>query len=214
MKNIAKSYPFQVFRHRIYIPFLNLIDHMKDKYRKISTQKYIELEDLGISKKIGSRYESISYSKLKLLSLFSLNEGFSSFLDIGCGLGRPIIVAGESGYKKLYGVDVSSSLIDICKKNIKTIGLKAELECSDIDNYDLPSGKLCIFLFNPFGKEKIQDLIDKVKNRNQDTLILYHNPKHSNLFPNHFKFNEFNWNNFGLYKEKCFCYLIPAKLID
>ena len=177
---------------------------MKDKYRKISTQKYIELEDLGISKKIGSRYESISYSKLKLLSLFSLNEGFSSFLDIGCGLGRPIIVAGESGYKKLYGVDVSSSLIDICKKNIKTIGLKAELECSDVDNYDLPSGKLCIFLFNPFGKEKIQDLIDKVKNRNQDTLILYHNPKHSNLFPNHFKFNEFNWNNFGFIRKNVF----------
>tara|TARA_E500000331_G_scaffold350256_1_gene394803 strand:+ start:7 stop:651 length:645 start_codon:yes stop_codon:yes gene_type:complete len=214
MKDIAKLYPFQVFRHRIYVPILNFIDHIKDKSRKISTQKYIELEDLGISKKAGVRYESISYSKLKLLLLFSLKEGFSNFLDIGCGLGRPIIVAGEIGYSNLYGVDISSILTDACKMNIEKMGLKAELECSDIDNYDLPPGKLCIFLFNPFGKEKIENLIDKIKNRNQDTLILYHNPKHSNLFPNNFKFNEFNWSNFGLYEEKCFCYLIPAKLID
>tara|TARA_E500000331_G_scaffold350205_1_gene394685 strand:- start:536 stop:1156 length:621 start_codon:yes stop_codon:yes gene_type:complete len=183
MKDIAKLYPFQVFRHRLYIPFLDFIDKIKDKSRRIRTQKYIELEDLGISKKIGSRYESISYSKLKLLSLFSLKEGFSSFLDIGCGLGRPIIVAGENGYKNLYGVDISSILIDECKKNIKKIGLKVKLECSDVENYNLPTGKLCIFLFNPFGKEKIEALINKIKNRKQDTLILYHNPKYSNLSP-------------------------------
>ena len=48
MKRLAKSYLFQVFRHRLYLPFLNLIDRIKDLARKVNTQQYIELNDLGL----------------------------------------------------------------------------------------------------------------------------------------------------------------------
>tara|TARA_B100000767_G_C19666587_1_gene493378 strand:+ start:215 stop:850 length:636 start_codon:yes stop_codon:yes gene_type:complete len=209
MKKIAKTYPFQVFRHRCYIPCLNFIDYMKDKYRKIDTQKYIELEDLGINKKLGSRYESISYSKLKEIFKFSLDRGFTSFLDIGCGLGRPIIVAGESGFVNLHGVDISTFLIDQCHKHLKSNKLKANLECGDVSAYNLPPGKLCIFLFNPFGEDKIKDLFTKIAERNEETLVLYFNPKHFNIIDGRFKVDDFRWKNFGLYEEKCFVYLFP-----
>jgi len=209
MKKLAKTYPLQVFRHRCYIPFLNFIDYMKDIYHKVDTQKYIELENLGIDKKLGSRYESVSYSKLKEIFEFSLDKGFTSFLDIGCGLGRPLIVAGESGFVDLYGVDISSSLINQCYKHLKSNNLQADLECSDVSAYNLPSGRLCIFLFNPFGEAKMKELFIKIAERNEETLVLYFNPKHFNIIDDRFKIDDFRWKNFGLYEEKCFVYLIP-----
>tara|TARA_Y100000746_G_C15372635_1_gene394806 strand:+ start:96 stop:743 length:648 start_codon:yes stop_codon:yes gene_type:complete len=210
MKEIAKTYPLQVFRHRIYIPFLNFIDFVNDKKRGIETQKYIKLEDLGIVKTVGSGYESISYKKLKYLFSQSLDNSFTSFLDVGCGLGRPIIVAGEAGFKNLYGVDVSSNLLEKCKENIKKSGFESKLTFSDVLDYKLPSGKLCIFLFNPFGEDKMKYLLNNIESRSEETMIFYHNPVHSNVFNSKYIFKKFSWKHFGLYEEKCFCYLIPA----
>lgn len=211
MNKLSKTYPFQVFRHRIYIPFLNLIDLIKDKIRKVDTQKYIELTDLGIDIKKGSRYEAISYRKLKILLSYAHEKKYENFLDIGCGLGRPIIVANEIGFKNLYGVDISEKLISSCKSNLKIKNVYANLACEDVDNYNLPDGKLCIFLFNPFGKEKMKNLLAKIQDREFETIILYHNPKHLDIFESNNFSKKFTWNNFGLYEEKCFCYTIPKK---
>tara|TARA_X000001036_G_scaffold439778_1_gene492261 strand:- start:2469 stop:3113 length:645 start_codon:yes stop_codon:yes gene_type:complete len=211
MKRLAKSYLFQVFRHRLYLPFLNLIDRIKDLARKVNTQQYIELNDLGLESNLGSRYESISYSKLKKILNFALKNDHKTFLDIGCGLGRPIIVANEVGFKDLYGVDISENLISKCASHLQIQGCNAQLSISDISNYELPSGRICIFMFNPFGEERMKELLNKIYDRQEDSLILYHNPRHSHLFNSNFFIKKFLWKNFGLFEEKCHCYLIPGK---
>ena len=99
MVKLAKSYPFQVFRHRLYIPILNLLDKIKDIVRKVNTQQYIELKTVGLDPNLGSRYETISYSKLKRILKFAKQHNHTTFIDIGCGLGRALIVAHEIGFK-------------------------------------------------------------------------------------------------------------------
>ena len=210
MGKLAKSYPFQVFRHRLYIPILNLLDKIKDILRKVNTQQYIELKTVGIDPNLGSRYETISYSKLKRILKFAKQYNDTTFIDIGCGLGRALIVAHEIGFKKLYGVDISESLISICRTHLQTRDCNAELSISDISNYELPSGRICIYMFNPFGEEKMKELLVKINNRQEDTLILYHNPKYTYLFNSNHLIKKYTWNNFGLYEEKCHIYLIPG----
>ncbi len=109
----------------------------------------------------------------------------------------------------LFGVDISSDLINQCQKHLKSNNLNATLVCTDVDAYNLPPGKLCIFLFNPFGEDKMKNIYTKIAKRNEDTLVLYFNPKHFNVFDVRFKVDDFRWSNFGLYEEKCFVYLIP-----
>jgi SAM-dependent methyltransferase len=209
---IMKSYPLQVFRHRIYLPYLSMLSYFGDFKRGIVTQKIIELNDLGIDSSVGVRFETIGYAHLKSSLMFAKNLGFDKFLDIGCGLGRSLVVANEVGFIDLYGVDISDNLISRCQNNMSKVGVSASLSCIDVADFDVPSGKLVIYLFNPFGEERMRDLVKKLVLREQETLVIYHNPKHFECFKNLSKINTHVWNHFGLYQEKAFIYLIPAKL--
>lgn len=127
-------------------------------------------------------------------------------MDIGCGLGRSLVVANEVGFIDLYGVDISDNLISRCQNNMSKVGVFASLSCIDV-----PSGKLAINLFNPFGEERMTNLIAKLVRRKEETLVIYYNPKHFECFKNHSKIKTQVWNHFGLYLEQVFIYLIPAK---
>ena len=211
ISKIMKSYPLQVFRHRVYLPWLSMLGYFGDVRRGIVTQKIIELNDLGIDSSVGNRFETISYANLKSSLMFAKNLGFDSFLDVGCGLGRSLVVANEVGFFDLYGVDISDNLISRCQNNMSKVGVSASLSCIDVADFDVPSGKLVIYLFNPFGEERMTDLVSRLACREEETLVIYHNPKHSECFKNQNKIKTHTWNHFGLYQEKVFIYLIPAK---
>jgi SAM-dependent methyltransferase len=211
ISKIMKSYPAQVFRHRIYLRYLSMLGYFGDVRRGIVTQKIIELNDLGIDSSVGTRFETISYAHLKSSLMFAKNLGFDKFLDIGCGLGRSLVVANEVGFIDLYGVDISDNLISRCQNNMSKVGVSASLSCIDVADFDVPSGKLVIYLFNPFGEERMTDLVKNLVCREYETLVIYHNPKHSECFKNETKIKTHTWNHFGLYQEKAFIYLIPAK---
>ena len=210
--SLAKLYPFQVFRARVYVPCLNALASLGDIRRGVATEKRIELNELGLDQNVGARYESVSYTKLKIVLKFAYEKGFDHFCDIGCGLGRVLLVASEAGFGGLKGVDISPVLLSSCKKNILKRGVSAELICSDIDKFEIPDGKLCIYMFNPFGEERMARLAKKLESRNEETLIIYFNPKHHECFNQSHKIAEIIWRHFGLYDEKCFFYLIPPKL--
>ena len=211
ISKIMKSYPLQVFRHRIYLPYLSMRGYFGDVRRGIVTQEIIELNDLGIDSSVGTRFETISYAHLKSSLMFAKNLGFDKFLDIGCGLGRSLVVANEVGFIDLYGVDISDNLISRCQNNMSKVGVSASLSCIDVADFDVPSGKLVIYLFNPFGEERMTDLVSRLACREEETLVIYHNPKHFECFKSQNKIKTQDWNHFGLYLEKAFIYLIPAK---
>lgn len=71
ISKIMKSYPVQVFRHRIYLPYLSMLGYFGDVRRGIVTQKIIELNDLGIDSSVGTRFETISYAHLKSSLMFA-----------------------------------------------------------------------------------------------------------------------------------------------
>ena len=188
-----------------------MLGYFGDVRRGIVTQEIIELNDLGIDSSVGTRFETISYAHLKSSLMFAKNLGFDSFLDIGCGLGRSLVVANEVGLIDLYGVDISDNLISRCQNNMSKVGVSASLSCVDVADFDVPSGKLVIYLFNPFGEERMTDLVSRLACREWETLVIYHNPKYSECFKNETKIKTHTWNHFGLYLEKAFIYLIPAK---
>lgn len=65
ISKIMKSYPLQVFRHRVYLPWLSMLGYFGDFKRGIVTQEIIELNDLGINSSVGTRFETISYGCLQ-----------------------------------------------------------------------------------------------------------------------------------------------------
>lgn len=207
---LMQLYPVQVFRHRVYLPWLSLLGFLGDIKRGVTTQKIIELKELGLDPSVGARFETISYGKLKTVLGYAQKLGFKKFIDIGCGLGRSLIVAREVGFDDLYGVDISKILIENCKGNLYKKSISAHLSCSDVDDFLMPPGRLVVYLFNPFGEERMTRLVEKLYARDDETLVIYHNPKYFGSFKNGHKIKEIVWNHFGLYYERAYLYLIPA----
>jgi S-adenosylmethionine-diacylgycerolhomoserine-N-methlytransferase len=62
-----------------------------------------------------------------------------SILEIGCGTGRNLVLAGEAYPKtSLYGVDISNEMLATARKKIATAGLekRAQLAYADAANFD------------------------------------------------------------------------------
>ena len=203
--NLGKSYPFQVFRHRIYLPILSMIDGWKDFLRGIKTEDIVELEELGINPTLGTRYQPTSYATLRRVLKIAKNKGFDTIVDIGVGNGRSLVVANEVGFSNLFGVDISSKLIRNSKLNFDKLHINAHLDICDVSKYELPNGDLAIFLFNPFGADKISELIEKLVSRENKYLVIYHNPKHSECFPSEPKHIDLK-KHFGIYMELTYFY--------
>jgi hypothetical protein len=99
---LMNSYPMQVLRHWIYLPYLAAMGMLGYLKRGIVTQKIIELNNLGIDRSVGVRFETISYANLQSSLMLAKNLGFDKFCDIECGLGRSLVVANECGFIDLY----------------------------------------------------------------------------------------------------------------
>ena len=71
-----------------------------------------------------------------------------TFMEVGCGqcpIGQEL---AKKGAKKIYGLDISSSMIDIARTNLTAMGIidKFELVCADIfdESFKLPEQVDCI----------------------------------------------------------------------
>ena len=202
MRRLGKTYPFQVMRHKLYLPVLRLIDILGDVSRGVKTESVIELEELGVNSALGHRYETTSYKTLKKVLSFSKKiRDFDSVVDIGCGYGRALLVAKEVGYSNLYGVEISEKLVEVCEENLRRRSVSAQLVCCDARDWKLPDNDLIIFLFNPFGKEILADLIHKLVDNENRYLVIYANPKYSECFPSEPIYKFVN-GHFGMFEER------------
>jgi SAM-dependent methyltransferase len=108
------------------------------------------------------------------------------FLDLGCGKGRPLLVATEFGFPAITGVEVSPGLARIARRNA---GISANaypdrtrinIVTADATKYRLPAENLVIFLYNPFDGPLVARLLGNIVAsllQSPRTLyIVYYNP--------------------------------------
>ena len=192
-----------------YVPILHWLDWYEDIRRGVRTQKNFELSELGLPGHLGNKYQPLGYRRLKeVIKLARILNPRSTFVDVGCGLGRPILVALEMGFQHAIGIDISSELIRACKKNTHNRQTRVELFCCDSDDYNFPPGTLTIFLFNPFDQHRVAKLINKLRRIKYRGLIIYFNPRHERIFKKKRLITELRWQNFGLFEERCHFYEI------
>ena len=101
----------------------------------------------------GSRYSAASEAAIRwcIESCAMLHEE-TTFVDIGAGKGRALIVAARYPFKKIVGVEYSAKLAAICDSNLRKLNLEARCEVivADAADFQFSSGNLLAFLYNPF----------------------------------------------------------------
>jgi Methyltransferase domain len=79
-----------------------------------------------------------------------------TFVDLGCGKGRALILAAQHPFAKVVGVEFVPAFVESAKKNIQAAAKKVslcsqiEIELGDAAIFNFPGGPILLYLSNPF----------------------------------------------------------------
>ncbi len=88
-----------------------------------------------------------------------------TFIDIGAGMGRAVLLAAQLPFHQVIGVELNPALVRIARRNLavwRSAGrarAPMKMICGDAVSFPLPAGPCLAFLFNPFGATVMRRLL-------------------------------------------------------
>ena len=89
----------------------------------------------------------------------------TTFIDVGAGMGRAVLLAAEMPFQRVIGVELQSTLVRIARRNL-TAWRKAgraiapmRMVQADAVEFAWPAAPVVVFLFNPFGAVVLRRLL-------------------------------------------------------
>jgi SAM-dependent methyltransferase len=114
-----------------------------------------------------------------------------SFVDLGCGKGRALIVASEFPFRRLVGVEISPDLAEVARRNAAVVALRdsgrtpIEIVEGDATAVFPPTERVVYFMYHPFGRVLVGALVDNIERQLADGLrhafLVYYNPVHGEV---------------------------------
>jgi SAM-dependent methyltransferase len=114
-----------------------------------------------------------------------------TFVDLGAGMGRALLLASEYPFHQVVGVELHPALARIARKNAavwRTLGrarVPLRMIRGDAVEFEFPDGPCVAFLFNPFGapvlKKLLTALAKRFAGRGGELDILYVNNEHESV---------------------------------
>ena len=80
-----------------------------------------------------------------------------TFVDLGAGMGRAVLLASEYRFRRVMGVELNPVLARIARRNLATwrragrVAAPARIVCGDAVTTPISRGPHLVFLFNPFS---------------------------------------------------------------
>jgi SAM-dependent methyltransferase len=109
-----------------------------------------------------------------------------TFVDLGSGKGRTLLMASEYPFRKIVGVELIAELHRAAVENIRAYKSatqrcsRMETVCADACEFAFPAEPLLLYLFNPLPEVGMRRLIDNLEKSLAENpraaYVLYHNP--------------------------------------
>jgi SAM-dependent methyltransferase len=109
-----------------------------------------------------------------------------TFVDLGCGKGRALVIASEFPFKSIFGVELSPDLVAQARRNVAVVKARhpqrtrIEVAHGDAMVVPFPEGDLVVFLFHPFHRELVSAMLARLEEAagrsNREIFIIYENP--------------------------------------
>jgi SAM-dependent methyltransferase len=135
----------------------------------------------------GGSQPSIVRAALNLLPAYDSY----TFVDIGCGKGRVLVVASEYRFDRIIGREISPELARIAQANAETIAVHyprrtcIEVELGDALAAAPPGGNVVYFTYHPFDRSLMRALVANIEGTLQNSadhvFFVYYNPVHSDV---------------------------------
>ncbi len=116
----------------------------------------------------------------------TLNFRDFTFVDLGSGKGRTLLMASDYPFRRIVGVELLPALHQIADENLRHYKSESqkcfafETICADAAAFPIPEDPLVIYLFNPFPesgmRQVVANLEQSLRAHPRPVYILYHNP--------------------------------------
>lgn len=123
-----------------------------------------------------------------------------SFVDLGCGKGRAVLMASEFRFREVVGVELHTSLAKIAEANVRSWKsatraiCPVRIVCQDATEFVFPSGHCLLYLFHPFRSPVLERLIERIETdfagRPGMLDLIYFNPEGGELLEAHGGFEQ------------------------
>lgn len=138
-----------------------------------------------------------AHPKFLVEAFGSLNIDYPeyTFVDLGSGKGRALLVASEFPFTEIVGVEFAAELHEIACENIRGYRSKTQ-KCTNVKSvnldaaeYELPLTPLVLYLFNPFRPSVLIPVLQRLQRsldaNPRDVTLLYLAPFHASLIEEH-----------------------------
>jgi SAM-dependent methyltransferase len=114
-----------------------------------------------------------------------------TFIDIGCGKGRPLLMAAEYPFHRIIGVELLPELQHIAQENIRKFP-QSRMRCNDIaalqgdaTEFAFPADPLVVFMFHPLPESGFRTVVGNlaasIRENPRPTWLIYANPLFQNI---------------------------------
>lgn len=136
---------------------------------------------LRSSEFFNTAYYAISPSTLELaLTLLPAPLEPFTFVDLGCGKGRALLLAAQSRFAAVAGVELSPALCAVARSNAAAAGVSAQVHHADAATFAYPPGPLVVFLYHPFLRPVLRRVLRNLHRQllaaPRPLFLLYANP--------------------------------------
>ncbi len=170
--------------------------HPFDKQFGVETSGLLSADELSSKGKHAELYNAgyfgIAPSALrKALERLQLEYDQYTFVDLGSGKGRALLVASEYPFRAICGVEISPALHAVAAENIARYS-NPDQQCRNISSiqadateFAFPPGPLLVYMWNPFEgpvfTSVLINLEGSLSREPRDIRILYVQPNHEEL---------------------------------
>jgi len=131
-----------------------------------------------------------------------------TFVDLGCGKGRVMVIASEFPFRGIVGIELSKRLAKTARSNTANIGRRfpsrprfAVIE-GNAATVQLPEGNLVIFIYHSFGALLLAPLIKRLETTltlgTTHIFFVYYNPVHGDILDNSPAFTRWYADDLGV----------------
>ena len=159
-----------------------------------ATASLISLNVPFDSWKHGGNYGCIDEGELiDAIKQLELPYADVTFVDLGSGKGKALLVASEFPFRSIIGVEFSPDLVETAKSNIEHFlevtgrrGRDVTTVCEDAMQYSFPDGPLFLYFFNPFDNTILAPVIANIaasfEHSRRPIWVMYFTPRFKELF--------------------------------
>lgn len=138
------------------------------------TRGVLRNEDLLRARSIGGDsnwYEPVQPRKFRrILTAVDLDPRYSTFLDLGAGRGRAMLLAAQAGFGTVVGVELDPALAAEADRNVARWmarrGPRSAVQLSvlhqDAVETAVPDGPVLVFLYNSFGPKSLRAVLERL----------------------------------------------------